>query len=276
MLVINENVLRKVMQDFYLLTKIRFVLFDSDFNEILAYPKEKIDFCEQIRKNVEWNAKCVKCDQEGFRACAEQKKLITYRCHHGLQETVVPIFDKHGVIGYVMFGQSLPIERSDKVKKALKRKFPDLQFHDIGKAIDNIPVKSDRELNAAATILQALTVYVLNNQWVTPQKSDFIRQLDQYIQDHLDHNITVEALCMEFNIGRTRLYELAEDYLKCGLSEYVRRKKIEHAQIMLRKTELPISEIAYATGFSDYTHFSRVFKQQCGITARQYRQGLEP
>jgi transcriptional regulator GlxA family with amidase domain len=65
------------------------------------------------------------------------------------------------------------------------------------------------------------------------------------------------------------------DYLGCGLAEYIRRQRIAHAQKMLTGTDMPITDIAFAVGFSDYNHFSRVFKQVAGITAREYRKQAE-
>ena len=40
---------------------------------------------------------------------------------------------------------------------------------------------------------------------------------------------------------------------------------------MLEETALTIAEIAYAVGFSDYVHFSRVFRLVTGMSARDYR-----
>jgi AraC family transcriptional regulator len=40
----------------------------------------------------------------------------------------------------------------------------------------------------------------------------------------------------------------------------------------LRKTDLPLSQIAQDVGFSSHGHFTQVFKQHMGLTPRQYRQ----
>ena len=61
------------------------------------------------------------------------------------------------------------------------------------------------------------------------------------------------------------------DYLGCGLAEYIRKQRIVHAQRMLTETDMPITDIAFATGFADYNHFSRIFKLTVGLSAREYR-----
>ncbi|MCI8526638.1 MAG: helix-turn-helix domain-containing protein [Oscillospiraceae bacterium] len=274
MLQFNSDNLFQILKSFYTLTKIRIVLIDSDFNELLSYPKEQQGFCAMIRKNLQVNTNCVTSDRNGCLKCAKTKELVIYRCHAGLTETVVPIHDKNGIMGYVMFGQVLPAEDYEVVKKRLRRQYPERQFRGIGEVIEQIPVRSSDELNAAALILQAITSYVLTNRWVTPKKSEFIRRLDNLIATRLEENITVDDVCAEFHMGRTRLYDVAADYLGCGLAEYIRKQRIQYAQKMLENRGLSVAEVAYATGFSDYNSFARTFRQVSGVSARQFRKNL--
>lgn len=266
MLQLNTVSLHKVMQDFYTLTKIRIVIFDAELQELLAYPKDRENFCSLMRQTEAGESGCFRSDKNGCLRCAKNKEPVIYRCHAGLTEAVVPIADKSGVLAYVMFGQIITKEDAEKTKQGIKEQIPALAHE-----VENIPVKSQRELNAAATVLQAITAYVITNRWVVPSKSEFIRELDRYIESHLSENITVEAICDTFRIGRTKIYELSMNYLGCGLAEYIRNQRICHAQRLLTKTKMTVTDIAYATGFSDYNHFSRVFKQSVGISARAYR-----
>lgn len=266
MLQINSSSLYPVLRDFYTLTNLRIVIFDTQFQELMAYPEKRVDFCSLLRQKPEGETACRKSDRDGCKQCAKTKELVLYRCHAGLTEAVVPILDTDGVLAYVMFGQVLPRENGNSAKGKLKSNYP--AFSDY---IDRIPVKSAAELNAAATVLQAITTYVITNRWVTPGKSAFIRQLDRYIEENLRKTISVEEVCAAFHIGRTRLYALSSDYLGCGLAEYIRNQRIFHAQKLLTQTEMPITEIASAVGFCDYNHFSRIFKQVTGSSAREYR-----
>lgn len=266
MLQLNTVGLHKVMQDFYTLTKIRIVIFDAEFNELLAYPKERENFCHLLRQTPKGEAGCFVSDKGGCLKCAKSKELVIYKCHAGLTEAVVPIIDKGGVLAYVMFGQIIPKETNEETKKEIKWRNPELAHE-----VDSIPIKSQRELSAAATVLQAITAYVMTNRWVVPNKSEFIREIDRYIEEHLAENITVDDICAAFRIGRTKIYELSVDYLGCGLAEYIRKQRIVHAQRMLTETDMPITDIAFATGFADYNHFSRIFKLTVGLSAREYR-----
>ena len=182
-----------------------------------------------------------------------------------------PIYDTNGVLGFVMFGQVLMQEGATLMREELHRRFENSSLSGIHEAIDAIPIKRSVEFEATVTILNALVSYLLSNQWVTPAKSEFIRHMDSFIEANLDKNINVGDICSEFHIKRTRLYSIAKEYLGCSIATYIRNQRIAHACKMLRETDLSVGAIAYAVGFSDYGHFSRIFQQTEGKSATAYR-----
>ncbi len=52
---------------------------------------------------------------------------------------------------------------------------------------------------------------------------------------------------------------------------YVRTLAIDHAQIRLRKSSLPIASVAFECGFNDLSTFYRQFKRQVGISPAAFR-----
>jgi len=59
------------------------------------------------------------------------------------------------------------------------------------------------------------------------------------------------------------------------LTHYIQRIRMDGAILALETAQLTISEIAYASGFSDPAYFARVFKQHKGTTPQVYRVRLE-
>lgn len=269
---ISTTNLYKVFRDFYTLTNIKIVLFSKEREVLMEYPSAKNTFCSMIEGDEYWGRKCSDCDRINIEKCSKTGKTSEYFCHLGLFEAVTPIYDNNGILGYVMFGQVLVDgEDIEKTKKGLKEHFSDKKFAGIGDAIENIPVKSSSELAACVTVLQAITSYMLSNQWVVPRRSEFIRRMDKFIENNLEKNISVDDICAEFHIRRTRLYGIAKSYLGCSIATYIRKQRINHAIRLLEETDEQVSSIAYRVGFSDYGHFSRVFRQFVGISATDYR-----
>ena len=71
------------------------------------------------------------------------------------------------------------------------------------------------------------------------------------------------------------LSRLLHTETKERLTHYIQRIRIEGAILALETSSLTISEIAYASGFSDPAYFARVFKQHKGMTPQVYRARLE-
>lgn len=272
MIQIESDNLYKVLRDFHTLTGARIELLDPDLKTLMFYPPKKIPFCRRISTDPALGPKCVECDRYNSQMSAKAKRVLHYRCHMGLMEAVAPIMDDDEILAYVMFGQVLMQETCDETRRALRKRFADTPLREeMDDAIAQIPVKSAAELSASVTILQSLVTYVLSNQWIAPEKSEFIRHLDAFIFANVSHAITVDDLCMEFHIKRTRLYGIAKQYLGCSIASYIRQKRIEHACRLLKQTNRSVTAIADAVGFSDYRHFSRIFLKTMGVSATKYR-----
>lgn len=61
----------------------------------------------------------------------------------------------------------------------------------------------------------------------------------------------------------------------CGYSDYVTGFRLHIASRWIATTNLQLSEIGYALGFSSPSHFSARFRERFGMTAREYRDRLK-
>jgi AraC family transcriptional regulator len=53
--------------------------------------------------------------------------------------------------------------------------------------------------------------------------------------------------------------------------QYVLQCRIEHAKRYLRDPELSVGDVGVAAGFSDQSHFTKVFRRMVGVTPMKYR-----
>jgi transcriptional regulator GlxA family with amidase domain len=58
--------------------------------------------------------------------------------------------------------------------------------------------------------------------------------------------------------------------------DYLVQCRVRRAQELMTGTDLPLSEIAVACGFSDQSHYTRQFRARVGITPSRYRQAMRP
>jgi YesN/AraC family two-component response regulator len=59
-----------------------------------------------------------------------------------------------------------------------------------------------------------------------------------------------------------------------SFGEYIRKLRIEKAIQPMGSSQYSLSEIAYLTGFSDQSHFNRIFKKHFGKMPTAYKKDL--
>lgn len=55
------------------------------------------------------------------------------------------------------------------------------------------------------------------------------------------------------------------------MNSYIKFARIERAKMLLSTTALSIEEIALKVGFASRIFFDRVFREEVGVTPKQYR-----
>ena len=265
--------IKTLMNAFYTLTGIRFVLFDTDFHEVISYPQENCRFCQLMKSNSKTRRKCSYADRHSFQKCEQTNALLLYNCHAGLVEAIMPLHENEKIVGYLMFGQITDLPD----KTALLEKIPmwsqkyGIDKAQLQKSISEITYKTPDEIQAAAKIMEACTSYIIYKELITPESNRILEAAKAYIEAHLSEDIKIEKLCSDLDVGRTKLYEIFRNELKIGISKYILRRRLHKAKKLLKTTELTIPEIASSVGFMDYNYFSRVYKTRYGKAPKSYR-----
>ena len=92
-----------------------------------------------------------------------------------------------------------------------------------------------------------------------------------YIERHLQQPLTVVGLAGELGLSAAYLSTLFKRETGMAVSEYIRRKRVDTAQTLLRYTDFSCLEIAEYLCFSSDSHFTRVFRAYTGQTPSEYR-----
>jgi transcriptional regulator of acetoin/glycerol metabolism/AraC-like DNA-binding protein len=98
-----------------------------------------------------------------------------------------------------------------------------------------------------------------------------MRRVREHVEAHLSESIDLAELAA---IAGLSVYHFARAFKQsAGVAphHYLVHRRIERAQEMLARSELPLSGIALATGFSDQSHLARHFRQMLGMTPGQFR-----
>jgi AraC-like DNA-binding protein len=107
-----------------------------------------------------------------------------------------------------------------------------------------------------------------NRGGLSPARS---HRICEYINSNLGQNISLELLAEMAGLSIHHFARAFKQTVGMPPHCYVLQRRIEHAQQMLRNTELPLSEIALSAGFSDQSHLARHFRRITGMAPSAVR-----
>lgn len=101
----------------------------------------------------------------------------------------------------------------------------------------------------------------------------FVKKVRQAIEAHLDDvNFTVEDLGKAVLMSRSQLHRKLSAITSFSANTFIRHVRLAKAKELLRNPALTITSIAFDSGFDDPSYFSRVFKQEFGVSPAEWRE----
>jgi len=99
---------------------------------------------------------------------------------------------------------------------------------------------------------------------------EVIEKVIRYIKSNLDSDLSLEAVSAYANLSTIHFHNCFKSATGRTLHDYVEEKRIKRAMDLLLTTDMTLTEIAFACGFSSQSYFSYVFKRRMKMTPREY------
>ncbi|SNR37686.1 chromate resistance protein ChrB domain-containing protein [Flavobacterium sp. ov086] len=117
------------------------------------------------------------------------------------------------------------------------------------------------------------------NKFLIEKKSNqktpsWVKDLKAIIQDQIDAQFTFDLKKISNDLELNPSYlsrEFSKYFEDLNFGDYVRKLRIEKAINLIQNSTYTLTEIAYMTGFSDQSHFTRIFKLHTGKNPSSYR-----
>jgi hypothetical protein len=121
------------------------------------------------------------------------------------------------------------------------------------------------------------------NKYLKHKKSEkktpeWVKEFKEIIQDQIDLNLSLslKEISGELKVHPAYLSrEFSRHFDDLSFGDYIRKMRIQKALKLIEDTDYSLAEIAYLTGFSDQSHFTRIFKKQLGISPSQHKRILK-
>ncbi|HSC53379.1 MAG TPA: chromate resistance protein ChrB domain-containing protein [Phnomibacter sp.] len=106
----------------------------------------------------------------------------------------------------------------------------------------------------------------------------WVKDLKGMIQDQIDTQFTFNLKKISSDLELNPSYvsrEFSKYFEDLNFGDYIRKIRIDKAIQLIQTSAYSLTEIAYLTGFSDQSHFTRIFKQHTGKNPSAYRKKIQ-
>ena len=269
----DEEQLRRLIANLKILTGVPANILDPEGRDINLF-RGHPPFCRAINDLPEGHERCIACDQCKIRHYTAEGGFQFYRCHVGICEAVMPLYDRKNPLAYLAVGCYLddsPMEEQWEHTRSLLDWWPGGP-DTLKEAFFQFRQYSQQEIQAYAETLEALSAYIQLKGMILATEQTDAQKLALYLDEHYMEKLSLASISRHLHIGRTKLCAIAKE-LSGGetLSYLIARRRIDAAKRLLLQSNMPISAVAESVGISDYNYFSKVFRSMTGTTPSTFR-----
>jgi len=110
---------------------------------------------------------------------------------------------------------------------------------------------------------------------LNPDEEWFLNRFLDVMDRHWNvADLKIADLCREVGLSRSQFYRKLTSLTSLSPSRYVRQYRLSRAARLIEKQQGNLSQIAFETGFSNPSYFSKCFRKRFGISPSQYRDAL--
>ncbi len=95
--------------------------------------------------------------------------------------------------------------------------------------------------------------------------------IEEFIDAHLDEPLTIADMASHIRLSPSHFSRSFRATLRMTPHSYLMLRRLTKAQALMATSDMPLSQIALATGFSDQSHLSRRFHEKLGLTPSSFR-----
>ncbi len=108
-----------------------------------------------------------------------------------------------------------------------------------------------------------------------PETPDLFNQVMDYVEHHLTEKITIEDVAHAFYVSESTISQIFRKRMGVSFHRCVTQRKLIAAKEQITQG-MPLEAVSEGLGFQNYSTFYRAFRQEYGISPRQFRQLLFP
>lgn len=104
------------------------------------------------------------------------------------------------------------------------------------------------------------------------EKNSTAKQVVGYIRENcVKYDLTLELLAEEFQVSTSYLCRIIKQEVGKNYKEYLTELRLDEAKRLLREKEISVVDVCYSIGYTNVSHFIKIFQKYEGVTPANYR-----
>ena len=100
----------------------------------------------------------------------------------------------------------------------------------------------------------------------------YLKKACRYIDEHMTEDIRVPDIAAFAGVNKSYLQSLFRSRLDTTVTDYINKKRLEQAALLLTNSTVNVTDIGFACGYNSRQHFGYTFEKYYGCSPRAYRQ----
>lgn len=257
----------RLLDSFATVMKIQVVFF-SEQGRILKRGRDfgNSEYCRLMQERYFSLEQCIQLDRKMLQSCMSTREICSYRCHAGLNELLAPIYILGRPAGYIMLGQF-----------RATHEIPNCISHDAEaqRKFMNLPYFAADELGSLENMIRWLTDYIISKELISYTGNFRYQKILYYIEQHLTEKITLKQVAKYLDISESSLTHFLRSEYNTSFKRLFTEKRLAAAEQLWREyPALTVRETAFCIGYEDHYYFSRLYRQERGITPGEFKRTL--
>lgn len=107
---------------------------------------------------------------------------------------------------------------------------------------------------------------------VRNQNLNALKDMIAYIQENYQRKITLQEIAGAGNVSATSCCKIFQKYVNQSPNAYLIEYRLRNGLVLLRDTDLTVTEICFEAGFSGPSYFSERFRKAFGCSPLEFRE----
>lgn len=109
-------------------------------------------------------------------------------------------------------------------------------------------------------------------EYVSEEKVNIVINM---LNENIHESLSLNDICKKTLLSKSTLQKLFKESVNMSVMEYFKRLKIKEAKILIRENNHNFTEISELLGYNSIHYFSRIFKNETGMTLSEYAKSVK-